>query len=168
MRARHALVALGLSALVVAHPAASQTVDDLIAAGRFDEAAALVGRASPEAAQVADRIFQQAYTGGHQRQDFEYAIRGYAAAKRLIDMSDPAYDRLSFWHGFALYNQAIEAQMPQSLESAQVALPMFEEARGLLVAAGTYPGTIDVNMTQLLEATDTYIQIQNAVIRRGN
>ena len=168
MLAPRAFAVVALASLAVAPaPAASQTIDELIAAGRFEEAVALVDRASPEAPDVARRIFQQSYTVGHQSGDFEYAIRGFTAAKRLVDMSDPMFEQLSFWHGFALYNAAIEAQIPQTLTSAEIALPMFEEVRGLLASAGAYPGTINVDMARLLDATDTYIQIQNAVIRRG-
>ncbi|HUF74673.1 MAG TPA: hypothetical protein VMM35_00280 [Longimicrobiales bacterium] len=169
MLARRSLAAVAFAALLgVPAQAQSQTLTELIQEGRFDEAVALVGNAGPEeTAEAARAIFQQAYTFGQQRGDFAYAIRGFAAAKRLVDMSHPLYEQLSFWHGFAFYSQGVEAQAAQTLASAQVALPMFEEARELFASAGAYPQSVNVNMTQLLEATNVYIEIQNAVIQRG-
>ena len=169
MLARRGLVAVAFATLLgLPAQAQSQTLNELIESGRFEEAAALAGNAGPEAAAEAARmIFNQAYTVGHQRRDFEYAIRGFSAGKQLVDMSHPLYEQLSFWHGFALYSQAIDAQAAQTLASAEIALPMFEQARILFAEAGDYPTTVNVNMNQLLDATDTYIEIQNAVIRRG-
>ena len=169
MLARRSLAAVVFAALLGAPAQAhAQTLAELIKDGRFEEAVALAGNAGPEAvAEVARAIFQQAYRAGHQQEDFEYAIRGFSAAKRLVDMGDPLYEQLSFWHGFALYSKAIDAQAAQTLASAQVALPMFEEARDLFAEAGSYPATVNVNMRQLLEATGVYIQIQQAVIERA-
>jgi hypothetical protein len=169
MLARRTLAVLAFAAaLGTPRPAESQTLTELIESGLFDEAVALVGNASPpEAAEAARLIFNQAYTFGQQRRDFEYAIRGFAAGKRLVDMGDPMYEQLSFWHGFAVYGAAVEAQAAQTLASAQAALPMFEEALGLFASVETYATTINVNMAQLVQATNTYIEIQNAVIRRG-
>jgi hypothetical protein len=169
MHARRTLAVLAfVTALGTPRPVESQTLAELIQAGRFEEAAALAGNASPEeAVEVARLIFDQAYTFGHQRRDFEYAIRGFTAAKRLVPAGDALYEQLSFWHGFALYSDAVELQAAQTLATAQATLPLFEEARDLFASAGAYPSTINVNMPQLLDATDTYIEIQQAVIRRA-
>lgn len=169
MLAPRGLVAVAFAALLgLPAQAQSQTLNELIQQGRFEEAVALAGNASPEeAAEAARLIFNQAYTFGHQQRDFDYAIRGFSAGKQLVDMSHPLWEQLSFWHGFALYSQGIEAQAAQTLASAEIALPMFEQARDLFAEAGDYPASVNVNMGQLLEATDTYIEIQNAVIRRA-
>jgi hypothetical protein len=169
MLARRTLAVLAFAAVLgTPRPAESQTLTELIESGLFDEAVALVGNASPEeAAEAARLIFNQAHTFGQQRRDFDYAIRGFAAGKRLVDMGDPMYEQLSFWHGFAVYGAAVEAQAAQTLASAQAALPMFEEALDLFAEAGSYPSTVNLNMAQLVDATTTFIEIQNAVIRRG-
>jgi hypothetical protein len=168
MLARSLAAAAFAALLVVPAQAQSQTLTELIQEGRFEEAVVLAQNAGAEqAAEAARLIFDQAYTFGHQRRDFEYAIRGFSAATRLVDMGHPLFEQLSFWHGFALYSEAIEAQAAQTLASAQIALPMFEEARDLFASAGSYPASVNVNMTQLLQATNTYIEIQNAVIRRA-
>jgi TolA-binding protein len=169
MLTRRSLAAVALAALLGAPAQAqSQTLTELIQQGRFEEAVALVGNAGPEeAAEAARAIFNQAYQVGHQRGDYDYAIRGFTAGKRLVDMSHPLYEQLSFWHGFALYSQGVEVQAAQTLASAQIALPMFEQALDLFAYAGDYPTSVNVNMTQLVQAASTYIEIQNAVIRRG-
>jgi hypothetical protein len=169
MLTRRTLAVLAFAAgLGTPGAAESQTLTELIQAGRFEEAVALVGNATPEeAAEVAGLIFNQAYTVGQQRRDFEYAIRGFAAGKQLVDMGHPMYEQLSFWHGFALYSDAVELQAAQTLATAQATLPLFEEALDLFAVAGSYPSTVNVNMAQLVDATATYIEIQNAVIRRG-
>ena len=169
MLTRRSLAAVALAALLgIPAQAQSQTLTELIQEGRFEEAVALAGNAGPEEAEQAARaIFDEAYRMGHQRRDFDYAIRGFAAAKRLVDMGHPLHEQLSFWHGFALYSAGVEAQAAQTLASAQIALPMFEQALDLFASAGGYPTSVNVNMSQLLDATNTYIEIQNAVIRRG-
>ena len=167
MLARHTLAAVAFAALIPAQ-AHAQSAADLVREGRFDEAAALVVNAGPqERSDVARLIFDQAYTSGHQSGDYEYAIRGFTAGKRLVSMSDPMYEQLSFWHGFALFNAAVREAAAQTLASAELTLPMFEQAMELFASAGDYPARVNVNMTQLLENADTYIEIQEAVIRRG-
>ena len=156
-----------LAAVLIGIPVAAdaQDITALIQAGRFEEAAAAAP--SDQRDEVARAIFQRAYQFGHQIQDFAYASRGYAAAKRLVTMGDPMYEQLSFWHGFALYSSAVDAQAAQTVASAQAALPMFEGALDLFAEAGAYPTSVNVNMVQLVDATNTYIAIQQAVIRRG-
>jgi len=154
--------------LVRPGPTEAQTLDELIETGRFEDAVSMVANASPEEAREAARlIFNAAYRMGHQQQDYDFAIRGFTAAKRLVDLGEALYEQLSFWHGFSVYSAAVEAQLPQTIATAEIALPMFEEARDLFTSVGTYPSTINVNMAQLLDATDTYIEIQQTVIRRG-
>jgi hypothetical protein len=65
---RRTLAVLAFAALVgMAERAESQTLTELIQAGRFEEAVALAPNASPEeSAQIARQIFNQAYTFGHQ------------------------------------------------------------------------------------------------------
>jgi hypothetical protein len=169
MLAQRAFAVLTFTALVGAPESVeSQTLDELVGAGRFEEAVILVGNASPEEALAAARLmFNAAYANGQQRGDFDYAIRGFASAKRLVSIGDPFHEQLSFWHGFAVYNAAIDAQAAQTVETAQLTLPMFQEARGLFASAGAYPAAVNVNMSQLSAATDTYIEIQNAIIRRA-
>jgi hypothetical protein len=163
MVAPRALLAVLL--LAIPRAADAQSIPELIEAGRFDEAAAAAPAAERD--QVARAIFQRAYVAGHQRQDFDYAVRGYVAAKRLVTPGDAMHDQLNFWHGFALYSAGVDAQAAQTLATAEATLPMFEEALDLFAATGEYPATVNVNVALLVRTTNSYIEIQQAVIERG-
>ena len=118
-----------ISILVVAPGVSAQ--GDLIEAGRFEEAVASLSGLSPaEYEDVAEAIFQRAYSFGFQTGDFEYAVRGMAAAKQIPDITDAMFEKLSFWHGFSLYNQARLDQEPETLETAEAALPKFRDSAG--------------------------------------
>jgi hypothetical protein len=90
-----------------------------------------------------------------------------SAGKQIPGVSEAMVNQLNFWHGFALYNQGMAEQEPQNLQSAQATLPKFRQALELFNQSGQYPASVNVNMAQLVEATNTYIEIQDAIIRRG-
>jgi hypothetical protein len=73
---------------------------------------------------------------------------------------------VSFFHGYSLMKQAITVQEPGTVESARRALPMFQRARAMIAAGEAYAGSASSRAT-LLKDIDTYIEIQNALIRRG-
>jgi len=88
-------------------------------------------------------------------------------AKELSGLSEGLTSQLNFWHGFSIYQAAVVEQEPQTLGSANSTLPKFREAMGLLGQSGDYPGTVNVNLTQVLENLTTYVEIQEAIIKRG-
>ena len=92
---------------------------------------------------------------------------GMSAAKRLPNLSEAMVSQLNFWHGYSVYQIAVQEQEPQTLASAQSSLPKFNEAISLLQQSGDYPSSVNVNLAQLLENAQTYIDIQDAIIRRG-
>ena len=154
------------------HPTASLRQGQwLIQAKRIDEAVPVLTREAQKGEQQADQaarlFFNEGYTQGHQQNDFAYSIRNMSAAKQLPNVSATMRNQLNFWHGFGLYSQALAEQEPQTLASAQATLPKFRQALELFNQSGGYPASVNVNMTQLLEATNTYIEIQDAIIRRG-
>jgi len=143
----------------------------LIQAKRMDEAVPLLTRMAEQGESQADQaarlFFNEAYTNGHQQSNYAYSIQGMTAAKRLPNISQGMRNQLNFWHGFSLYSQGIAEQEPQTLESAQATLPKFQQALELFNQSGQYPASVNVNLQQLVEATNTYIEIQDAIIRRG-
>ena len=154
------------------HPSASLRQGNwLIQAGRIEDAVTVLSAASQsnpqQAEQAARMIFAEAYQNGYQKDDFQYAIRGLTAAKRLPNLSTTMTSQLNFWHGFSLYQAAVKEQEPQTLQTAQSTLPKFQEAIRLLQQSGDYPSTVNVNLAQLLENTNTYVEIQEAIIKRG-
>jgi tetratricopeptide (TPR) repeat protein len=154
------------------HPSAALRQGNwLIQAGRLDDAVEVLARAAGDdpqrAEQAARMIFAEAYQNGQQKNDFAYAQRGMAAAKRLPNLSQEMTNQLNFWHGYSIYSQAVAEQEPQTLQSAQATLPKFRQAVELLQQSGDYAAGVNVNLQQLLENAGTYIEIQDAIIKRG-
>jgi tetratricopeptide (TPR) repeat protein len=143
----------------------------LIQAKRIEDAVPVLSRVAQQGAQQADQsarlFFNEGYTNGQQKNDYAYAIRCMSAGKQIPGVSEAMVNQLNFWHGFALYNQGMAEQEPQNLQSAQATLPKFRQALELFNQSGQYPASVNVNMAQLVEATNTYIEIQDAIIRRG-
>ncbi len=144
----------------------------MISAGRIDEGARYLREAVEAGEQTADQmvgiLFNEAYQNGIQEnRDLPHGIQVLQQAKEL-PVSEEWREQLDFWHGYARYQQGIQAQNPQTAESAQRSLPLFQEARQLFQASRGYADrTQGVNYEQLIQATDQYLEIQNAIIRRG-
>jgi tetratricopeptide (TPR) repeat protein len=145
----------------------------LLDEGRFDEAIptlhSAVERGEQTPDEVSNMLFNHAYQEGIQLEDWAFAIRALRVAKDF-DISEGARQRVDFFLGYAILKDAIIRQEPQTKASAEATLPMFQEARRLLQAAAGYaqgqPGR-ERDRQALLGNTDTYIQIQEAIIRRG-
>ncbi len=143
----------------------------LIQAGRIEDAVAILKQAAagnPQRAEQAARlIFADSYQKGYQAKRYGYAITGLSAAKELPGLSDAMTNQLNFWHGFSVYQQAFQEQEPQTLATAQSTLPKFRRAIELLNQSGDYPSSVNVNLAQLLDNANTYVEIQEAIIKRG-
>jgi tetratricopeptide (TPR) repeat protein len=143
----------------------------LIQAGRLDDAVTVLAKASTSDAQRAEQaarmIFAEAYQNGNQKDNYTYAAQGMAAAKRLPNLSPAMTSQLNFWHGYSIYQLAVKEQEPQTLQTAQSSLPKFNQAVQFLNQSGDYPASVNVNLQQLLENAQTYIEIQDAIIKRG-
>ncbi|MDX1494484.1 MAG: tetratricopeptide repeat protein [Longimicrobiales bacterium] len=143
----------------------------LIQAGRLDEAVEVLSAAAQDnpqrAEQAARMIFAEAYQNGYQQDNFQYTIDGMTAAKQLPNLSQQMTHQLNFWHAFSLYRKGMVDQEPQTLETARATLPAFQQAARLLQQVGDYPSTVNLNLAELTEAVNTYIEIQEAIIRRG-
>ncbi|MEQ1856160.1 MAG: hypothetical protein ABL963_06810 [Longimicrobiales bacterium] len=160
---------LAIVTIVLCLPAQgfAQDVAQLVAAGRFDEAAELLAAAGPDEADAgATLIFDQAYTG-FQAQRYDYATSGFRAAGAVPEVSPRLREQIAFWNGLSLMQWAAGLAREQNLASARVTQPMFQDARALLDASGSFPETVAVNMANTRRALDTFIEIQEAIIRRG-
>jgi len=154
------------------HPSAALRQGNwLIQAGRIPDAVTIlskVAQGNPQQAEQAGRlIFNEAYQNGYQQNNYAYAVQGLSAAKQLPNLPAALVNQLNFWHGFSLYQQAVQEQEPQTLQTARATLPKFQEAQRLLNQSGEYPASVNVNLSQLLENANTYIEIQDAIIKRG-
>ena len=143
----------------------------LVEAGRIDDAVTnlkTVASADPKQAETAARmIFADAYANGVQKNKYDHAIRLLAAAKQMPNLSEDMMHQLNFWHGYSIYQAALVEQKPATLATAKSTLPKFQEALKLLQQVGDYPRTVNVPMDQFLNGVNTYIEIQEAIIKRG-
>jgi tetratricopeptide (TPR) repeat protein len=144
----------------------------LIQAGRINDAVAVLKEAvagSQEQADVAARlIFADAYQNGIQKERFQYAVDGLSAAKQLPNLSSGMMSQLNFWHGYALYTGAVKEQEPQTLETAKSTLPKFQRAVELFQQGEEYAASQpSITLSQFLTNANTYIEIQEAIIKRG-
>lgn len=120
---------------------------------------------------VADQIFSDAYQKGfntqNEQRDLAYGIAGVEAAKQF-EVNAETKAKFDFWHGYGLFQQGIPRQEARTVETAQATLPLFQQARRLFQEGAAYADsepTIDIST--FLNATDQYIEIQEAIIRRG-
>jgi tetratricopeptide (TPR) repeat protein len=94
----------------------------------------------------------------------------YAVLDQAGPLATADADRLArnFWMGYFLFEQARRAQEPQNAESARRAKPMFERALELFQAARGYERIeSSANVPGLIDNTRQFIEIQDALIRRG-
>ena len=112
-------------------------------------------------------IFADAYQKGYQEKNYQYAITGMSAAKELPGLSEEMTSQLNFWHGCSVYQAAVLQQAPTTVATAQATLPQFRRALELLNQAGAYPASVGVNLTELIANVNTYVEIQDAIIKRG-
>jgi len=144
----------------------------LLEEGRIDEAIPVfqeaVERGEQSVDAVADMVFANAYKNGVQNQDWRYAIRVLRLSKGF-DVSDLTAQKLDFWLGYSLFQSTRVQQEPQTLETAQATLPRFREALSLIQSCRDYAqrNNLENNRQELLTATNTYIEIQDAIIKRG-
>jgi tetratricopeptide (TPR) repeat protein len=140
----------------------------LMEAGRLQDALPYLRRAverGEDANQISRLVFNEAVNKGVRTENWSYAVSTLQAAKSFAIDATTKQD-YDFWHGFALYNQGIALQRPQTLESARAAMPVFESARDLLTAGRPAAARFNINAQQLLDAVNQYIEIQTVIIRR--
>jgi tetratricopeptide (TPR) repeat protein len=146
----------------------------LLESGRIDESIPLFTEAIERGEQTSDRVAYQVWANGYQTgiapdtKDWNYAVRVMGLA-RQFETSEEMGQQINFWLGFAIFNQAIGRQEAQTLETAEATLPRFQEALRLIQTAAGYASRQNLEGTrqQLIGNVNTYIEIQEAIIRRG-
>jgi tetratricopeptide (TPR) repeat protein len=146
----------------------------LVQAGRLDDGLPYLKQAieagEQTADQVANTIFADAHSNGiRDNQNLAYGIERIQLAKNELAVSTEFRQQLDFWHGYALFQQAIRAQEPSNVQSARATRPQFVRAKELLQAGQPYVQRTNVigNFNEFIGNVDTYIEIQDAIIRRG-
>ena len=127
-----------------------------------------VERGEQSADMMAGLLFGKAYNDGVQTTNWTFAISLLERTKGEFDISDNMSSQLNFWHGWSLYNHGLALQEPSTVDSARQSLPVFQQALRLFEAGRAYAATVDsINLTDILNAAQTYVDIQDAIIRRG-
>lgn len=117
---------------------------------------------------VARLILSDAHSKGVQQENYDYAVRVIETAKEF-DAGESVEAQLDFWHAYSLYQQAVAEQEPQTVETAEATLPKFRRARELFQASETYANQqSSIDLGKFLDATSTYIEIQEAIIERAS
>ena len=139
---------------------------------RVEEAGEAFAQAAERGEQPVDVLANQIFGYGYNTKDqgegdFNGAIAAYNVA-RSLDISPALRSQINFFHGYARYRQAEAANQPNTLDSAAASLPLFQEALSQFNQAQEYgranPGS---NLSQFIEGTGTFIQIQEGIIARG-
>ena len=128
-----------------------------------------VARGEQTADEVCNLVFNSAVQKGIQREDWVYATKVMRLAKGF-EITDDMQQKVNFFLGYSILKEAIALHEPQTKQSAQATLPMFQEARGLLQTASGYAqkdGKRENDRLTLLDNIKTFIEIQEAIIKRG-
>jgi len=139
---------------------------------RLNEAVATVKEARvknelPEAQQdnIAQRLIKTGYEDFQKAKKYDQANVYYNAA-REIATSEQTRAMANYLQGYGIYEQARAIQEKSTAASAREALPMFERAKTLLQNSTAYAAGA-ASRANLLSAIDQLIEIQNALIKRG-
>jgi tetratricopeptide (TPR) repeat protein len=141
----------------------------LLAAGRLDDAVVQFKKGvakGTDANLVAKLVYADAANNGIRKENWPYALRGILAAKSF-EVNAETKAELDFWHGWTIYHQAMALEKPQNLQSATQTKPMFEQAKALFTQGRSFAQKANVNIQQIMDAVDTYIEIETVLIRRG-
>ncbi len=149
-----------------------------VEAGREEEALPFLQEAVEKGEQTADVIARMLFATGHGRgiapdqKNWSYALELIQMAKTFqAEVSEMVAGELDFWHGYVLYNQGLEQEKPQTLRTAQLTLPKFQQAARffamprVVAYAETQP---TIPLQRFRDNTQQYIEIQEAIIQRGN
>lgn len=112
-------------------------------------------------------IFGNAYNQKFQRGQLNAAYDLLEAAGPLAVTEKDRLTR-NFWRGYIRFEQAKAAHEPMTAASAARAKPLFEQALELFRAARGYEQYhASANVPDLIENTQRFIQIEEALIKRG-
>jgi tetratricopeptide (TPR) repeat protein len=143
----------------------------LLAAGRLDDAVAALkalAASDPSQADAAGSLLvSHAYAKGVQPRRWSEAIPVLEAARGISGLSTGTNQQINFWLGFSIMQGTIPQQEARTVETARATLPRFQRARELLGMVGDYPRSVRIDLGQLVQAVDQYIEIQESIIRRG-
>ena len=144
----------------------------LIESGDIDAAVPVLQKAVANGSapdQAANMIFSRAYA-----QNIQPTQKNYVRFIELItlakdfEVSQQARESYDFWHAFSLYSRGVALQAPETVETATRTLPIFQQALALFRQGKGYADrTPSITFQQYVENCGVYIEIQEALIKRG-
>lgn len=148
----------------------------LFQAGEFQEGFRYIQQAVQSGDQTAEAmatfVWGQAWNNGLQgNRNLPQGVQLIEMAKQLPVQDPMVRSQLDFWHGYGIFNQATALQEPNTLQSAQRTLPMFQQALQFFRAGQQYATSptspVRANYQQYLQNSQDFIEIQELIIRRG-
>jgi tetratricopeptide (TPR) repeat protein len=144
----------------------------LLEEGRIEESVMAfekaIDRGEVSADAVSNFFFANGYGEGVEPKNWDYAVNLFTTAKEF-DISDGMAQQVNFWLGYSTLQRAIGRSEPNTLETAEATLPRFQEALRLLQSSQGYAQRQNLESTrqELISNTNTFIEIQEAIIKRG-
>ena len=144
----------------------------LLLVGDFDQAVPVLHKAVNQGSapdRAGEMIFGRAYSTYVQPDEKNYPrfVELIRLAKDF-GVTVEIQEKYDFWHAYSLYNIGLVAQQPENVDSAERSLPMFREALALFQQGRGYADrTPGISHAQFSEGSTTYIEIQEAIIKRG-
>jgi tetratricopeptide (TPR) repeat protein len=114
---------------------------------------------------MAQLLIQKAYNEKEKQNQHQAALDAYREAEKLIK-TPQTRGMLAFFRGYSIYQIAVEREKPETLQTAQATLPMFRQVISLMQEAAAYP-QVEGSRKQVTDAVVQYIDIQEAIIKRG-
>jgi len=115
---------------------------------------------------LARSVLLYAYNEKFQKGDQMGALP-YLDLVREMNTTPQTRGLASYLGGFALLNHGRKVAEPETLQSARESLPIFQKARQYFLDARPYAEANRVDLSEPLSNVDTYIEIQEAIIKRG-
>ncbi len=144
----------------------------MIGSGRFEDAVPVLSKAVQHGSSPDDAA-QMIFATAHARY-VAPTQKNYARFVELIqsakgfEVGQTKRQELDFWHGYGLYYRGIAMQGPETVASANRSLPVFQEALRLFRRSKAYADRQpSINYETFVTATTQYIDIQEALIKRG-
>lgn len=145
----------------------------LLQDGKLEAAGAAFRRAVDagelEAESAGMNIFAVGVNEKYQKGKQAEAVPYFELAQKFVTKAQ-SKGMVNFFLGLVYYNRGLEAQKPETAASARVALPHFQKAVELFKQSGGYAEASATNAKALsdhLDAAQQYIEIQEALIKRG-
>ena len=144
----------------------------LIEAGRIEDAVPILQQAVARGSavdQAANMIFSHAHSNyvAPAEKNWGRFVELVRLAKEF-EVTAQAREQFDFWHAYALYNSGMAVGAAETLDSANRSLPMFQQALRLFRESKAYADrTPSIDYQRFIEAAGTYIEIQEAIIKRG-